>query len=77
VRLVAKQKEASQALTQLLERAATQLPCTVLELVLRTLPAVELARLACVHKAFWVALQSLRQQHPGRRYAPPTAKDIE
>jgi hypothetical protein len=66
-------EQAAEALAQLLERVATKLPSEVLVLVLRPLPVVELARLACVHKAFWVALQSLRQQHPGRRYAPPPA----
>ena len=65
------------ALAQLLEGVATKLLPILIELVLHTLPGVELARLACVHKAFWVALKSLRQQHPGPRYASPTALDIE
>jgi hypothetical protein len=69
--------EATQALALLLERVATQLPLEVLLLLLRSLPAVELARLACVHKAFWVAWQSLLQQHPGPRYAPPTAQEVQ
>ena len=43
-----------------LERLATQAPPEVLVSVLRHLPAVELARLACVHRAFWVALKFLR-----------------
>jgi ankyrin repeat protein len=59
-------------LGQLLERVATELPLLVLVIVLRPLPAVELARLACVHKAYWLVLVQLRQQHPGHRYAKPT-----
>ena len=64
------------ALAQLLELLATRLPAGLLVIVLELLPGVELARLACVHKSFWVALQSLRRQHPGPRYAPPAAEDI-
>jgi ankyrin repeat protein len=62
------------ALAQLLERVAA-LPL-ILVLVLRHLPTVELARLACVHKAFWLALASLREQHAGARYARPTSEDL-
>ena len=74
---VALADKAAQALCQLLERVATKLPNHALVLVLRPLPAVELARLACVHKAFRVAWQSLQQQHPGPRYAPPPAVRME
>ena len=42
--------------------------------LLRHLPAVELARLSCVHKSLRIAWQQLRQQHPGKRYARPTAE---
>ena len=60
-------------LALLLERVSNLPPETLL-LVLRDLPAVELARLSCVHKAFRVAWRWLREQQPGsRRYAPPTA----
>ena len=45
-------------------------------MVLRHLPGVEVARLACVHKVFAVALNNLRQQHPGPRYDAPTADDL-
>ena len=67
---------APNALALLLRRVATTLPQEVLVLVLRDLPAVELARLASVHKAFCVALRSLREQHPGRRYAAPCSRDF-
>jgi Ankyrin repeats (3 copies) len=63
------------ALALLLERVATGLPPLVLVLVLRPLPAVELARLACVHKAYWLVLVQLREEHPGSRYAKPLATD--
>jgi ankyrin repeat protein len=49
----------------LLQRLVTQLPAHILVLVLSWLPGVELARLSCVHKAFWVAWRSLRDRHPG------------
>ena len=62
--------EASQALGQLMERVATKLPTTALIEVLRPLPGVELARLACVHKAYHAALLSLRVQFAGPRYDP-------
>jgi ankyrin repeat protein len=68
-------KAAHEPLAQLLERVATQLPPSVLIIVLRPLPTIELARLACVHKAFWLTLASLRQQHPC--YSPPTAKVLK
>jgi Ankyrin repeats (3 copies)/Ankyrin repeat len=63
--------EASNELSQLLERVATELPPLVLIIVLRPLPGVELARLACVHKAFCEVLFVLRQQNPGNRYGRP------
>jgi hypothetical protein len=59
-------------LALLLERVATELPPLVLVIVLRPLPAVELARMACVHKAYWLVLVQLREEHPGSRYAKPT-----
>jgi ankyrin repeat protein len=65
----------SSALAQLLERVAA-LPLLTLVLVLRHLPTVELARLTFVHKAFWLALASLREQHAGARYARPTSEDL-
>ena len=46
-------------------------------LVLRDLPVPELARLACVHKAYRVAWRCLREQNPGKRYAPPSAELVE
>jgi ankyrin repeat protein len=49
-----------------------ELPTFVLVVVLRPLPGVELARLACVKKAYLLALVSIRQQIPGPRYAAPT-----
>jgi Ankyrin repeats (3 copies) len=67
-----KQRAAEAELGQLLERVAAELPPLVLVIVLRPLPAVELARLACVHKAYWLVLVQLRQEHPGHRYAKPT-----
>jgi Ankyrin repeats (3 copies) len=66
------QRRAAQQLALLLDRVAAELPPLVLVLVLRPLPAVELARLACVHKAYWLVLVQLRQELPGRRYAKPT-----
>jgi hypothetical protein len=69
-------RAASEAeLALLLERVATELPTLALVLVLRPLPAVELARLACVNKAYWLVLVQLREEHPGRRYAKPLATD--
>jgi hypothetical protein len=53
-------EEEVSALGLLFERVATKLPIPVLELLLRPFPVVELARLACVHKAFRLAWQSLR-----------------
>ena len=72
--------EASNELSQLLERVATELPPLALIIILRPLPFVELARLACVHKAFRVVLLILRQnpgQASGRpRYGPPDGRDF-
>ena len=62
-------------LAQLLQLVLT-LPPEAHVLVLRDLPTVELARYACVHKAFRVAWRSLRDKHPGKRYDPPSAGDI-
>jgi ankyrin repeat protein len=64
-------------LAKLLLSIATDLPPDTHVLVLRDLPLPQLARLACVHKAYRVAWWSLQQQHPGNRYAPPSATDIE
>ena len=64
-------------LALLLQRVVTVLPTETQVLVLRHLPAVELARLSCVHKAFRVAWRSLQEKHPGRRYAPPSAEDFD
>jgi len=75
--MAATENYAPSELAKLLERVATQLPGLAIVVVLRTFPVVELARLACVHKAFRVAWQSLQQQHPGPRYAPPTARAIK
>jgi len=63
--------DSSCALEQLLERICTELPPLVIIIVLRPLPAVELARLACVHRALWIAVLYLRQESPGPRYGPP------
>lgn len=60
-----------EALEKLLECVATELPPQVIIIILRPLPAVELARLACVHRAFHEALLFLGHQLPGPRYAPP------
>jgi ankyrin repeat protein len=60
-------------LVLLLERVVTTLPPETHTLVLRHLPAVELARLSCVHKAYLVAWRRLQEQVPGRRYALPLA----
>jgi Ankyrin repeat len=59
------------ALGKLLECVATELPSLVIIIILRPLPGVELARLACVHRAFHEALLFLRHQIPGPRYAAP------
>ena len=45
--------------------------------MLRHLPAVELSRLSCVHKAYLNAWKRLQQLHPGRRYAPPCSEVIK
>ena len=63
-------------LAQLLQSIIRTLPPHELELVLSHLPMPELARLSCVHKAFLVAWRSLREQHPGRRYAPPSRGEL-
>jgi ankyrin repeat protein len=68
---------APNALAKLLLGIATDLPPDTHALVLRDLPVPELARLACVHKAFRVAWRSLQQQHPGKCYAPPSVADIK
>ena len=73
--------EGNKTLSQLLERVATELPPLVLIIVLRPLPGVELARLACVHKAFRVVLLILQQQNPGPangrpRYGPPDGHEF-
>jgi hypothetical protein len=67
--------EAPNELAQLLERV-TALPPGTHALLLRHLPAVELARLSCSHKALLAAWQELRRQHPGERYDPPTPGDL-
>jgi ankyrin repeat protein len=64
-------------LAQLLLRVVSTLPPETHPLVLRHLPAVELARLSCVHKAFHVAWRSLQGQHDGERFSPPTADDFQ
>jgi hypothetical protein len=67
-------EEASKELAQLFERL-TGLPSPLLVIVLHPLPGIELARIACIHKAFWRVLLALREQQPGPRYAPPTAEE--
>lgn len=69
------EEASSKELAQLLEGLAAKLPPPVLAMVLRPLPGVELARIACVHKEFWACLLTLRQQPDGSRYAPPSAED--
>jgi hypothetical protein len=64
-------------LALLLRRIVTTLPPETHPLVLRHLPVPELARLSRVHKAFHIAWRSLQLQHPGKRYAPPTAGDLQ
>ena len=64
-------------LAVLLQRIVTVLPPETHVLVLRDLPTPELARLSCVNKALRVAWRSLRDQHPGKRYDPPSADDLE
>ena len=59
-------------LAQFLLCVAAALPTDDLALVLRHLPVVELARLACVHKVFCLAWQRLQDQHPGGRYSRPS-----
>jgi hypothetical protein len=64
-------------LALLLQRIVTTLPPETHPLVLSHLPAVELVRLACVHKAFHNAWKSLQGQHPGKRYTPPSADILQ
>lgn len=64
-------------LALLLDGVATTLLPEELVLVLRHLPAVELSRLSCVHKAYLNAWKRLQQLHPGRRYAPPCSEVIK
>ena len=61
-------------LAKLLQCIVTALPPETHPLVLRHLPVPELARLSCVHKAYFSAWQTLQKQHPGSRYAPPSAE---
>jgi Ankyrin repeats (3 copies)/Ankyrin repeat len=56
-------------LAKLLRRVAVELPAGAHVVVLRNLPIVEIARLACAQKAFWTAWLVLRLTHP--RYAAP------
>jgi ankyrin repeat protein len=65
-----------QALAHLLEGIVIELPILVIVMILRPLPTMELARLACVHRAFLGAWVSLRQQCPGPRYASPPPEDL-
>ena len=58
-------------LAQLLWLVATTLPPEIHIFILRDLPVRQLARLACVHKAFLVAWRSLQEQCPGGCYDPP------
>jgi ankyrin repeat protein len=77
---VARMEASSSALnelSQLLLRVVSTLPPETHPLVLRHLPAPELARLSCVHKALHVAWRSLQEQQPGKRYAPPSADDLK
>jgi ankyrin repeat protein len=63
-------------LALLLQRVVTTLPPETHPLVLSHLPVPELARLACVHKAFRVAWRSLQEQQPGGRYSLPSAEAL-
>ena len=74
--LTAQPPAASNELAQLLQHAATALLPETLVLVLSHLPAVELARLASVHKSFLVGWRALRALRPGS-YEPPGAGDFE
>jgi hypothetical protein len=62
-------------LAKLLRHIAVELPAEVHVVVLRDLPTVEIARLACVQKAFWNAWMVLRLTHP--RYAAPERGVLE
>jgi len=76
-RMEASSSAPNNELALLLESVATQLPQLVLLIVLRPLPTIELARLACVHKSFQLVLLVLREQTTGQtRYAAPTADDL-
>ena len=79
-RAVEASRRCHSSLVQALKRIITVLAPAEPELVmmiLRPLPAVELARLARVNKCFFVALTSLRQRHPGERYGRPSASDVK
>jgi len=64
------------AFRALLLTIVTELPVGVLVLVLMHLPGVEVARLACVHKSFKLALDVLRtDKHTG--FLKPSAQDFD
>ena len=71
-----KKASAPNEFAQLLLRVVSALPPETHVLVLSHLCVPELARLACVHKAFRVAWKRLQKQQPGSRYAPPSAYQI-
>jgi len=70
-------KRRHRKLYRALELVATVVEPGLVLIVLRPLPGVELARLACVNKAFWIALKTLRLQDHGSRYARPPPGDIK
>jgi Ankyrin repeats (3 copies) len=62
-------------LAKLLRCVAVELPPGAHVLMLRDHPTVEIARLACAQKAFWIAWLVLRQTHP--RYTAPERSTLE
>jgi ankyrin repeat protein len=60
---------------RLLERTATALPLVVVVNILRPLPAIEVARLACVHETFYQALLVLRNEDA--RFAKPSDEELD
>ena len=61
-----------EGLAWLLQGLATRLPTPLLLAVMRHLPCVVVARLACVHKAYLSAWQQLRMLGPAARWDAPS-----
>ena len=64
-----------EGLAWLLQSLATRLPMPLLLAVLQHMPCVVVARLACVHKAYFSAWQQLRALGPAARWEPPGEED--